>query len=218
MELSNKAQILTYFLCCCFCFVFLPQSFQEDQWKRRSKSELIVLFSVSSRCSDVLTFSSVSQLTLYLGKRDYVDDISKVEQVGKFPTVGLVQSSYHSGRTHLEPNLVSDQFPIKSGIIRPQSRSEVIIVNGEWVNKTLHHSFRVCFCHHLSTSNTTVSADGVVKLDKSDFGDRKGNIHEILQTMFFPVLDDCRSLNFFDASVFFDSVCAVGLCLPLRQR
>lgn len=81
----------------------------------------------------------------------------------------------------------------------------------------------VVFCleritNHLSTSNTTVSADGVVKLDKSDFGDRKGNIHEILQTIFFPVLDDRRSLNFFDPSVFFDSVCAVGLCLPLRQR
>lgn len=145
VELSNKAQILTFFLLLLFLFCFLPQSFQEDQWKRRSKSELIVLFSVSSRCSDVLTFSSVSQLTLYLGKRDYVDDISKVEQVGKFPTVGLVQSSYHSGRPHLEPNLVSDQFPIKSEIIRPQSRSEVIIVNGVWVNKTLHHSFRVCF-------------------------------------------------------------------------
>lgn len=105
------------------------------------------------------------QLTLYLGKRDYVDNVSVVDKVGTFLLC---------------------------------AHTERMVTKYRYNNIT----------------TTLLPAEGVVKLDPKDFGDRKGNNNNILPSWSIWCYKPSAWSN---GSVLFAlSVCAAGVCLPLR--
>lgn len=77
-----------------WCFYFFLKGFQEDQWKRWGKSvpagfssllnSLSSLVFLIASCGLSKFTSCLWQLTLYLGKRDYVDHVERVEKIGTF--------------------------------------------------------------------------------------------------------------------------------------
>lgn len=174
-----------------FSFVFL-QGVQEDQRKWRGESMLLqkrenriqkrssgCRFSITGRHTRIILatlqenttvwntvfFLFSPQLTLYLGKRDYVDNVSVVDKVGTFLLCA-----------HTERMLTKYRY------------------------------------NNITT--TLLPAEGVVKLDPKDFGDRKGNNNNILPSWSIRCYKPSAWRN---GSVLFAlSVCAAGVCLPLR--